>query len=242
MKEIDDFLSSHGYPHFDLKAVFFDMDGVLFDSMPYHAAAWAKTMQGQGFDFTEYDAYMNEGRTGEATINEQFQRYFQRDATPEECHALYQEKGRYFEACGAVKTIPNIEKVLQHVKSLGLTIFIVTGSAQRSLLDTLNEHFPNIFDKQNMVTAFDVKFGKPNPEPYLMALQKAQLKPYQALVVENAPLGVRSAVDAGIFTVAVNTGIIKDEELWHENANIVLPDMQTLLEKFSQFEPFIQKS
>ena len=79
-----------------------------------------------------------------------------------------------------------------------------------------------------MVTAFDVKKGKPDPEPYLMALKKGNLNPNQAIVVENAPMGVRSAKAAGIFTIAVNTGILKDEELWKEGADLVYPSMKAL--------------
>lgn len=39
-KSISDYLQKHGYPHLQLKAALFDMDGVLFNSMPYHADAW----------------------------------------------------------------------------------------------------------------------------------------------------------------------------------------------------------
>ena len=76
-----------------------------------------------------------------------------------------------------------------------------------------------------MVTAFDVKYGKPNPEPYLMGLQKAGIKPNEAIVVENAPLGVRAGVAAGIFTVALNTGPLPDEALTSEGANLLFPSM-----------------
>ena len=63
MEVIKEFMEQHNYPAFDLKAVFFDMDGVLFDSMKYHAYAWVRH-EGFGIPFTEYDCYMNEGRTG----------------------------------------------------------------------------------------------------------------------------------------------------------------------------------
>ena len=56
-----------------------------------------------------------------------------------------------------------------------------------------------MFHKELMVTAFDVKYGKPNPEPYLMALKKGGLKADEAVVVENAPLGVEAGHKAGIF-------------------------------------------
>ena len=77
---------------------------------------------------------------------------------------------------------------------------VVTGSGQLSLLDKLNHNFPGIFKQELMVTAFDVKYGKPNPEPYLMALQKAGIQANEAIVVENAPLGVHAGVAAEIFT------------------------------------------
>lgn len=226
---LDDFLKRHNYPQWALKAVFFDMDGVLFDSMPYHAYAWAKTFRNHGFEFSEYDAYLNEGRTGESVINEYFLKTHGRPATKAESDTLYAEKGRYFIECGAVKPVLDVQELLHRVKAQGLDIYIVTGSAQRSLFDTLNTYFPDIFVRTKMITAFDVKHGKPDPEPYLTALRKAAVQPWQAMVVENAPLGVRSAVTAGIFTIAVNTGILQPQELHNAGADIVLNSMSELI-------------
>ena len=228
MKAIDDFLTRHAYPRWALQAVFFDMDGVLFDSMPYHAYAWAKTFRNHGFEFSEYDAYLNEGRTGESVINEYFLKTHGRPATKAESDMLYAEKGRYFIECGAVKPVAHVQELLHQLKVQGLDIYIVTGSAQQSLFDTLNTHFPGIFVREKMVTAFDVTHGKPDPEPYLTALRKAAVQPWQAMVVENAPLGVRSAVAAGIFTIAVNTGILQPHELRNAGADIVLNSMDAL--------------
>ena len=217
----------------NLKAFFFDMDGVLFDSMPLHAKAWVYAFEQQGVKFDEYGAYMREGMTGKGTINEVFQRELGRNATEEECQNIYNIKSDCFdqlraEGTGSAKIIPDVMDILQLVKNAGLDIFVVTGSGQLSLIDTLNDHFPGFFEREKMVTAFDVKKGKPDPEPYLMALQKGKLKPEQVVVVENAPLGVRSAVDAGIFTIAVNTGILKDEELINNGADLVYKDMRSL--------------
>jgi beta-phosphoglucomutase-like phosphatase (HAD superfamily) len=94
------------------------------------------------------------------------------------------------------------------------------------LLNRLNHHFPGFFSPDKMVTAFDVKKGKPDPEPYLMALQKGGLTAEQVIVVENAPLGVLSAKAAGLFTVAVNTGILKDEELLSRGADLLYGNMR----------------
>lgn len=231
-RAIDAFLKQRNYPEFSPKAFLFDMDGVLFDSMSFHAEAWEKAMKHYSLPFTKRDAYLHEGRTGETTINEFFPKVYSRKATKQEVEEIYQMKSGFFQEISQVKPVKDVLEFLQNVKNAGLEIFIVTGSAQTSLLETLNEFFPDIFQAQKMVTAFDVRYGKPDPEPYLMALEKGNFKPWEAVVVENAPLGVRSAVGAGIFTIAVNTGILDDDDLWKEGANAVLPDMKTLIKQW----------
>lgn len=67
-----------------------------------------------------------------------------------------------------------------------------------------------------------------------MALDRAGLQPWEALVVENAPLGVRSAVAARIFTVAVNTGPLQPQTLTDEGAHLVFPSMNALAEQWEQ--------
>ncbi len=211
-----------------IKAFLFDMDGVLFDSMPKHAEAWVHSFLSLGLDFNEYEAYMREGMTGTSTINEIFNSQLFRSATIEECEQIYAEKAAYFESLGPSYPIPNVDKVLQLIQQNNKDIFLVTGSGQKSLLNKLEHSFPSVFQKDKMVTAYDVKKGKPDPEPYLMALQKGGLSAEQAIVIENAPLGVKSAVAAGIFTIAVNTGILKDEELLQAGANCLYHDMMEL--------------
>ncbi len=222
----------------DLKAFFFDMDGVLFNSMPYHAKAWVYAFEQMGVGFNEYEAYMREGMTGSGTINEIYQRKLGRKATEEESQKIYKIKSDRFESltqtAGMAKTIPHVTDILQLVKDAGLDIFVVTGSGQLSLIDTLHDYFPGFFQREKMVTAFDVKKGKPDPEPYLMALQKGNLKSEQVVVIENAPLGVRSAVAAEIFTIGVNTGILRDEELINNGANLVYKNMKSLYEELKQ--------
>ena len=61
-----------------------------------------------------------------------------------------------------------------------------------------------------------------------MGLEKAGVHPWEAIVIENAPLGVEAAHTAQIFTVAVNTGPLPDETLRNAGADIVLPSMATL--------------
>lgn len=173
---------------------------------------------------------MHEGRTGFATINILTRRYWNRDATPEEVERIYEEKCRLFNACPEAPKMPGALEVLQRVKEAGLTIVVVTGSGQKSLLDRLEHNYPGFFTPDLIVSSKDVKHGKPNPEPYLMGLEKAGVQPWEAMVVENAPLGVRAAVAARIFTIAVNTGPLPESALLDEGANLLFPSMKALSE------------
>ena len=196
-----------------LKAVLFDMDGVLFNSMPYHSEAWHQVMKTHGLDLSREEAYMHEGRTGASTINIVFQRELGKEATQEEIESIYHEKSILFNSYPEAERMPGAWELLQKVKSEGLTPMVVTGSGQLSLLERLEHNFPGMFHKELMVTAFDVKYGKPNPEPYLMALRKGGFKADEAIVIENAPLGVEAGHKAGIFTIAVNTGPLDGQVL-----------------------------
>lgn len=211
-----------------LRAVLFDMDGVLFNSMPNHARSWAKVCSEFGLEMSEQEAYMHEGRTGESTINILTQRYWNRNATPEEVEQIYKEKCRLFNACPEAPKMEGAQQTLEAVKAAGLTIVVVTGSGQKSLLDRLEHNYPGFFSQHLIVSSKDVQHGKPHPEPYLMGLEKADVKPWQALVVENAPLGVRAAVAADVFTIAVNTGPLPEHALLDEGANWLLPSMTAL--------------
>lgn len=222
---INNYLKQHGLERIDLKAVLFDMDGVLFDSMPNHARSWHRVMEEFGLGLSEEEAYMHEGRTGAGTINIISRRERGYEASEEEIKMIYQAKTEEFNRCPEAPRMPGALEVLQKIKKEGLTPMVVTGSGQTSLLDRLNRNFPDIFRPELMVTAFDVKYGKPNPEPYLMALKKGGLQAHEALVIENAPLGVEAGVAAGIFTIAVNTGPLPDEALLTPGANLLFHSM-----------------
>ena len=219
-------LQRNGYSGFAPRGVLFDMDGVLFDSMPFHARSWHEAFAGFGIAFSEYQVYLQEGSTGSQTVNDVFMAQKGRYATDEEINALYERKCDLFQQYSQTVPMAGAHEVLEAVKRAGLKIGLVTGSGQKSLLGKLNQYYPDTFQTTNMVTAFDVQHSKPHPEPYLKGMSKLGLQPYETIVVENAPMGIRAAVAAGALTIGVNTGILKREDLALAGADIVLDNMR----------------
>ena len=202
------------------------MDGVLYDSMTNHAHTWVESFKSAGINFPAYDAYLNEGRTGSSTIEVAFQKYGDRRATEEDIQKIYDHKTELMLQAPTPKIMPGMQNVVQQTMAAGFKVIVVTGSRQPSLISRLNNDF-NV-QKENIVSGFDVKKGKPDPEPYLMALKKADCDASEVLVIENAPLGVESACGANIYTIAVNTGILEAEVLSKAGAGMVLSGTQEL--------------
>ena len=217
-----------------VRLALFDMDGVLYDSMPNHARAWHESMSSYGINMTEQEAYACEGMRGVEVIMELARRQWGREITESEAEEMYRAKSAAYAAKGAPTFVPGILDVHAALRSLGIHIGVVTGSGQKTLLSRLASDFGDTLTPGLIVSAHDVSHGKPAPDPYLQGIRKAEqllgkeILPEQTIVIENAPLGVRSAVAAGCFTIAVNTGPLPDEALRKEGAAMVLPDMKSL--------------
>ena len=232
---IRQYLERHGFGNFSPKAVLFDMDGVLYDSMPHHAIAWQESMKRFGIDMTEADAYATEGARGIDTIRQIATRQG-KEVSLEEAQCMYDEKSRIFHEMPDAPIFNGVFDMMEKIKCAGMTVNVVTGSGQRPLIRRLLNDFGRYLDENHITTAYDVKRGKPYPDPYLMGLQKAgNLKPFEGIVVENAPLGVRSGVSAGIFTVAINSGPLPDKALLDEGADVLYDKMTQFRNEWDNF-------
>ena len=234
MNNIKQYLEKHGFERFEPKAVLFDMDGVLYDSMPHHAIAWQRSMATFSIHMTEADAYATEGARGIDTIRHMVLRQKGEEITLERAQEMYDEKTRLFHAMGEAKVMPGIRELMAQIHRQGLCIGVVTGSGQRPLIARLLTDFGEFLDEQHIVTAYDVKRGKPHPDPYLMGMEKAGSEPWQTVVIENAPLGVQAGVAARAFTIAVNTGPLPDEVLTDKGADLLFNRMTDLSDKWDQ--------
>lgn len=140
-----------------LKAVLFDMDGVLFDSMKNHTLAWYRALSSRKIPCERDEFYQYEGATAEWTINLIFERTYHRQATKQEIEELYTLKSKYFNELPEARPMPGAKEVLKIVREHGLLPVVVTGSGQQSLLKRLTEEYTGFVDASTLVTAFDVE-------------------------------------------------------------------------------------
>ena len=234
-ESIRHYKQSQGFARFSPQCVLFDMDGVLYNSMPNHAVAWQESMRQFGLHFTADDAYATEGARGVDTIRKYVLEQQGKEISAEEAQRMYDLKTSIFHQMPTAPIFPGVIELMQKIKSAGMTIGVVTGSGQRPLIKRLLDDFKGFLTEDHIVTAYDVERGKPNPDPYLMGLRKAgNLQPWQGIVVENAPLGVRAGAAARCFTIGINSGPLHDSALSGNGADIVLGSMTELVGQWGE--------
>lgn len=212
------------------RCALFDMDGVLYDSMPNHGVAWVEAMRRHGIRFTVEDSYATEGMRGIDTIRIYAKRQLGLTLTEQQAQDIYDEKTRLFHDLPETQVFPGARELMGQCVAQGLRVCIVTGSGQRPLIHRLLTDFGEYIDEQHIVTAYDVEHGKPAPDPYLKGMHRCgDCKPWQSIVVENAPMGIRAGVASGAFTIAVNSGPLPDAALLAEGAHALVHSLQELI-------------
>lgn len=223
------FASMIPIPAHEPEVVLFDMDGVLFDTMPIHVSSWAETATHYGLRARVEEFYLFEGMKGTQTVKELYRRQKGKEPAPEYVEEVYRHKCAAFRASKTpILPIEGVGQLVRYMAERGIQIGVVTGSTRHNAEERILRDFSDIIDPKNMITADEVTNGKPDPEPYTRGGELFDTDPSSILVIENAPLGVRSAVDAGLFTIAVTTGPIPEHTLRQEGANLIMGNMKAL--------------
>ncbi len=186
------------------KAVIFDMDGVIVDSMPYHFLAWYEALRPLGIRVTCFDIYMREGERWEKSLGD-FLKQGGLAPAKKLLHKIFRRRQRIFRAYFKRLIFSGAEEFLKCLNQGGYLLGLVTGTPLAEVKRILPQRIRSAFDI--IVTGDRVKNGKPHPEPYVKAAQGLMVKPAECIVVENAPLGVESAKRAGMFCVALATSL-----------------------------------
>ncbi len=205
-----------------IRAVVFDMDGVITNTMPDHYRAWKKVFSEIGIKVNRLDVYSREGQSGFQSILE-ICRERDRPCTAREARVLLSRKERLFKRNVRIRFIPGARRFLRQLRRSGFLLGLVTGTARQEVAKMLSEDITRLFSV--IVTASDVCNGKPHPEPYLKAVGRLKVRPRDAVAIENASSGIRSARMAGLWCVALETSLPK---VFLSEAEAVYPNIRVL--------------
>jgi beta-phosphoglucomutase len=202
------------------QAVIFDMDGVITDTMGFHFKAWKKALSAYGLKAGYCDIYLREGQKGLDTALEMMQEQHQ-EVSEDKAHEILRLKEDIFKKISRPRLMKGSPKLLADLKKEGYKLALVTGTARREVGHILPDELLELFDFT--LTGNEVKSGKPDPEPYLKALDALKLPAKETVVIENAPFGITSAKGAGIYCIAVCTYL---EAEYLKKADLILKNLQ----------------
>ncbi len=183
-----------------LKAVVFDLDGILANTEDLYEEACSTVLGRRGLT---YDAPLRERMMGRPVVDalrimiEAHNLSDSMEALMEECrHVLYGLMAT------ALAPMPGVTELLDRLDAAKLPAAVAT-----SALPEYAEYVLTRLDFKRrfrfVLTSADITHGKPDPEIYLLASRQLELSPPQMMVLEDSANGCRAAVAAGAFTVAV---------------------------------------
>jgi beta-phosphoglucomutase len=212
-----------------LRAVVFDLDGTLLDSMPGHVAAWQTAFAEIGLRIEADFFFLHEGMLDWTRLAPKLNGTGVRvDAAGFEAITRRQRRLYLDRHAAASLIFPEAARLVDRLKGR-VRLAVVTSSERSVLPPNLWGWLEDRFDQ--VVTRDQVRRGKPHPEPFLTALDRLRVEAGQAVAVENAPAGIRSAKAAGLWTLALATTL---DPIHLADADQVLANHQALEDWFGE--------
>jgi beta-phosphoglucomutase len=182
------------------RGVIFDMDGVLVDSGPAHAESWRLLARKHAIEITDEQFKGSFGQTSRDIIRD----LWGDDVSDEEIRRLDEEKEAIYRESitGRVPLAAGARQTLTALREAALVLAVATSGPRENVELVLREtgRAP-LFAA--VVTGFDIERGKPAPDCFLLAAQRAGVEPSHCAVVEDAPVGIEASLAAGMKPIGV---------------------------------------
>jgi len=187
-----------------IKAILFDMDGVLIDAKEWHYEALNKALRLFGYEINRYEHLTH--YDGLPTKNK-LKKLSLEKGLPEELHAFINEMKQQY----TVSMIQNLcrprfnhEYALSRLRAQGYRLAVGSNSI-RMTIEMMMDYAKLTQYFEMMISNEDVVKSKPDPEMYLKAMEKMELKPDECLIVEDNENGIKAAIASGGHLLAVKT-------------------------------------
>jgi len=192
-----------------IKAILFDMDGVLVDSPGFVWEVYNSILREHDKQVSDEDIPKYLGKRLVEQI-ELLKEDYQIPLSSEEFKKIFDK--RHSVETSRIKKTPGLPELMEKLKQLDLKLALVTSSGKDRALNLIKFlDIENYFD--TLVTAVDVKVGKPDPEGYLKAAKKLNVSPEDCIVIEDAVNGIEAGKNAGMKVIALETKYQKREAL-----------------------------
>lgn len=205
-------------------AIIFDLDGVVINSEPLHDEAKRTIFRDYGLEVPERVHTEFRGKT-DREVMEHVASTFAPDGL--DADELVAAKQRVFrELMNEMELVPGVRSFIAQVREHGLRLALTTSALRENQELTFEKfHLDEFFEA--ITTAEDVTRPKPDPEPYLITVEKLDEEPGRCLVIEDSVNGVLSAKNAGCEAAGLSTTFAA-EELREAGADVVVDDFDEL--------------
>ncbi|WP_457558375.1 HAD family hydrolase [Candidatus Harpocratesius sp.] len=195
------------------RGVIFDCDGVLVNSEPWSCGAWNVVFQREyRIDIgTNYDALL--GKTTQEVV-EFFFHKFNLNYSPEVLQKISTYKEQVYQeiAHGKIVAIPGVKDLLKYLKTQSIPRILASSGIRSKVEFNLTESgLSSYFTTNHIISADDIKMGKPDPEIFLVAAERLKIPIYECIVIEDSQTGVSAGKASGAFTIAITTSFPRDK-------------------------------
>ena len=206
------------------KAIFFDFDGVIGETMEDNYEAWQHAFSKYRISIDKDEYFLLEGMNTKGIAKYFFDRDVSDSQTITEIVNL---KEKYYLENNRFRFYDGVETLIPEFKRRGYSTGLVSGASNSRLSKIVNHTFLKNMDV--IITGDKVINCKPHPEPYLNAAKALSVSPLECVAVENAPVGIESAKSAGMYCIAICSTL---ERRYLEKANMIIDkfaDLEKLL-------------
>ncbi len=187
-------------PPTSVRAVIWDMDGVIADTAQQHFLSWQAAFEKRGIKFTEDDFRHHFGQRNDTIIRS----IIGEGVAPADIEAIAEDKEDYFRRniVNNLKPFPGVIRLLKILKANTILAAVASSAPLENVCLILSQlKITDYF--QAIVYGQEVPRGKPSPDVFLLAAQKLSALPANCIVVEDAVAGVAAAKSAGMRCIAV---------------------------------------
>jgi len=208
-----------------LKAVLFDMDGVIVDTEPLHRKAYYQMFSDVNIDV---DETLYESFTGQSTINicKRLVDHFNMDVSPESLVSIKRKHFTYLFENDSDLTL--IEGVLERIKDYhanGLKLVVASSASMPNIKRIFNRFELNPFFIGKFSGA-DLEKSKPHPEIFLKATAHTGFEKSECMVIEDSTNGIKAAHAAGIFCAGFKSAHSSGQD--YSKANVVISSFKEI--------------